>query len=253
MKENLRSILEEYLKNVENVCSNLIREINITENLNLRNKYDFFMYRAECKKMEFEAKGIVYRLHGKGCTAFNGELFMDWDFGYRSRWCGIEPWKVSMTLNKSKGNTIGDFDENLIKTFCELSVKNNTMFEKSGQYYFTIPESETFKTDFPMEYDTLIIEHFDSRWILPRNKLIDRFIRKSSRVYNSIYKNENKYILRFFFREKEIYSIPYDDIGYPENAIKIMSDNIIWNLMKPTLAAKYKDEKLFMEQGELSI
>ena len=29
---------------------------------------------------------------------------------------------------------------------------------------------------------------------------------------------------------KEIYSIPYDDIGYPEEAIKIMSDDILRNL-----------------------
>ena len=47
-----------------------------------------------------------------------------------------------------------------------------------------------------------------------------------------IYKKEDKYILRYFFRGKEIYTIPYDDIGYPENAIKIMSDDIICNLKK---------------------
>lgn len=43
---------------------------------------------------------------------------------------------------------------------------------------------------------------------------------------------ENMYILRFFLDRKEIYTIPYDDICYPENAIKIMTDDIIWNLRK---------------------
>lgn len=229
MKEKLRYILEEYIKNVDDVCFNLINEINHSENLNLKNKYDFFVYRSECKKTEFEANGIIYRLHGKGCTAFNEEIFLDWDFGYRSRWCGIDPWKVSITLKK---NLIYAYDGNLIKKFCDLLVKDNIMFKKCEQYYFKILESETFKPDFPIEYDTLIIERFDSRWFIPRNKCIDRFIRKSNRVYNDIYKKEDKYILRFFFRGKEIYTIPYDDIGYPENAIKIMSDDIICNLKK---------------------
>lgn len=31
---------------------------------------------------------------------------------------------------------------------------------------------------------------------------------------------------------KEVYSIPYDDLGYPENAVSIMSDDIIRNLKK---------------------
>lgn len=64
-----------------------------------------------------------------------------------------------------------------------------------------------------------------------RNKVIDRFIRKSRRVYNSIEKSLNKYTLRFILEGKEIYSIPYDDIGYPENAVRIMNDILI-NLSK---------------------
>lgn len=39
-------------------------------------------------------------------------------------------------------------------------------------------------------------------------------------------------MLKFLLDEKEVYAIPYDDISYPENAIKIMSDEIIRNLSK---------------------
>lgn len=46
-------------------------------------------------------------------------------------------------------------------------------------------------------------------------------------------RNEDKYVLSFWLKEKEIYSISYDDIGYPEGAIKIMSDDILHNLLKP--------------------
>lgn len=102
MEEKLQIVLKKYIRDVENVCNILIRSINHFENLNLKSKYDFFVYRSSRKKMEFEAGGLSYRLHGKGCAAFSEEMFIDWDFGYRSRWCGINPWKVSMTLKKIK-------------------------------------------------------------------------------------------------------------------------------------------------------
>lgn len=110
------------------------------------------------------------------------------------------------------------------------------MFKKYEQYYFAIPKSETFKPQFPKEFDTLVVTHRDSTWSLPRNKVIDKFIRKSSWVYNKIDryndKYNDKYVLSFLLEEKEIYSISYDDIGYPEGAIKIMSDDILHNLLK---------------------
>ena len=110
MEEKLQNILKEYIRDVENVCNILLKSINNSENLSLKNKYDFFMYRASCKKMEFEAEGISYRLHGKGCMAFNKEMFINWDFGYRSRWCGIDPCKVSMTLKESNSPHTEYFD-----------------------------------------------------------------------------------------------------------------------------------------------
>ena len=75
------------------------------------------------------------------------------------------------------------------------------------------------------------MEHLGSSCTIPRNKIIDRFIRKSRRVYNQIDKNKNRYILKFILEGKEIYSISYDDIGYPEKAIEIMSDDILHNLL----------------------
>ena len=100
MEEKLQIILKEYIKDVEDVCNILIKSLNDSQNLHLKNKYDFFEYRSKCRDTEFEAEGIKYILHGKGCTAFSEEKIIDWDFGYRSRWCGIDPWKVSMTLKK---------------------------------------------------------------------------------------------------------------------------------------------------------
>ncbi|MCH5345428.1 MAG: hypothetical protein J1E64_15515 [Acetatifactor sp.] len=232
MEEKLQIVLKDYVKGVENVCNILIKSINCSENLNLKGKYDFMAYRSKIKKMEFEAGGISYRLHGKGCEAFNEKKYIDWEFGFRSRWCGIEPWKVSMTLKENKSSYIEYYDGDIVKSSCDLLVEEGIMFKKNDLYYFEIPKSETFKPEFPIEYDTLIVEHSNSKWLIPRNKVIDRFIRKSSWVYNQINRNEDNYILRFLFQGREIYTIPYNDIGYPENAVKIMSDNIINNLLK---------------------
>ena len=232
MEEKLQIILKEYIKDVEDVCNILIKSLNDSQNLHLKNKYDFFEYRSKCRDTEFEAEGIKYILHGKGCTAFSEEKIIDWDFGYRSRWCGIDPWKVSMTLKKNNSPHVQYYDGNLIQTVCDCLVKKGVMFKKYDQYYFEMTADETFKPEFPTEYDVLIIEYFNSKWSIPRNKVIDRFIRKSTRVHNQIYKEEDKYILKFLLDGREIYTIPYNDVGYPESAVKIMSDEIIKNLSK---------------------
>jgi len=226
MENEIRMIMEDYIEQVNDACANLL------SSLGLRDKWDFFAYRSEQRKIEFEANGISYRLHGKGCSAFNENMFLDWDFGYRSRWCGIDPWKLALTLKKNQSESVEYYDGNLIKEVCEQAVLNGEMFGKYNQYYFTIPIQETFEPDFPKEFDTLIVEHFDSRWIIPKNKTVDRFIRKSKWIYKEIDKSNNKYVLRFMLEGREIYTIPYDDIGYPENAVSIMSDDIIRNLEK---------------------
>lgn len=233
MEEKFQIVLNEYIKNVEEICNILVRSINYSENLNLKNKYDFFEYRSKCKKMEFEAEGITYRLHGVGCMAFCDEkMLADWDFGYRSRWCGIEPWKVALTLKENKSPYMEYYDGNLVKTLCEQLVEKGIMFKKYNQYYFEMMADETFKPEFPTVYDTLIIESDGSTWTVPRNKIIDRFIRKSTRVHNQINKHTDKYMLKFLLDEQEIYTIPYNDVSYPESAVKIMSDVIIKNICR---------------------
>lgn len=106
------------------------------------------------------------------------------------------------------------------------------MYSSNGRYYYTIPLEETFKPQFPEQFDSIIIEHFNDKWKLLRNKEINRFIRKSTYVYVGIEKNPYKYILKFVQGDDIVYTIPYDDISYPENAVVIMSDNIIRNLEK---------------------
>ena len=148
MEEKLQVVFKEYIGEVEGVCKLLIKSINDSENTNLRNKYDFFEYRSRCKKTEFEVGEVKYRLHGKGCTVFNQEKVIEWDFGYRSRWCGIDPWKVSMTLKKNCSPHAEFYDVNLLQTACEQFVKDGIMFKKYDQYYFELTENETLDLSF---------------------------------------------------------------------------------------------------------
>lgn len=232
MEEKLQMVLKEYIADVETACNLLLKGINASENLNLRNKYDFFKYRADCRKTEFWAEGICYRLHGKGCLAVGKQRFVDWDFGYRGRWCGISPWHVSRTLKENNSPYAAYYDGRLIQTACEQSVENGMMFRKQDQYYFEMTDAETFQPDFPLDYDELIIKCSDLSWTVPRNKETDRFIRKSTRVHKQINSKEAQYRLKFLLRGMEVCTISYDDVCYPENAVKIMSDGIIKNFFK---------------------
>lgn len=227
MEERFKEAMREYISNIYKVCELLLKHINLSENIDLRSKMDFFRYRAKTKKMEYEFDGISYQFHGKGCTAFNDKLYLDWDFGYRSRWCGIDPWKTAISLSKSNSSFIEFYDGNVIKQLGEQSVMEGTMFSQHGQYYFTIPENRTFQPDFPKEFDCLLIEGNGINYSLSRNKVIDRWIRKSRRIYAQIDNNKNCYHVKFMNKGEVIYTIPYDDIGYPESAVKIMSDDIL--------------------------
>lgn len=232
MDDRIKFIIDEYIANVNEICHILLEGINEQKNLKLRTKWDFFEYISKTHDMEFNVNGINYKLHGRGCFAFSSEIFLNWNFGYRSRWCGVDPWILGMTLKKNESDYVEYYDGKLLKEACVQALNEGEMFERNGLYHYSIPLKETFSPSFPKEYDTLVIEDFNNKWILSRNKVIDRFIRKSNLVYNQIYKSENVYILRFLLNSKEIYTVPYDDICYPENAIKIMTDDIIWNLKK---------------------
>ncbi|WP_276947950.1 hypothetical protein [Enterocloster lavalensis] len=58
---------------------------------------------------------------------------MNWNFGYRSRWCGIDPWLLGMTLKQNNSNQKEYFDGELLKKACELAVKE---VERSIRIYF---------------------------------------------------------------------------------------------------------------------
>lgn len=91
-----------------------------------------------------------------------------------------------MTLKKNKSPYVEFYDGKLLKEACDLALNEGLML-KNGLYHYSIPIKETFLPNFPKEYDALVIEDINNTWVLSRNKIIDRFIRKSRLIYNEKY------------------------------------------------------------------
>ncbi|WP_285945706.1 DUF6896 domain-containing protein [Thomasclavelia cocleata] len=213
MDKKLEMYMKDYIFNIENICVYLLKELNI------KNKNEFLKYKYMHNKWEYNVGKIRLCFHGRGCIAKGNEVFYDWDFGYGSRWCGINPFLLESTMKK---NGIEEYDCMLIKQQCEIAVNEGKMYKKYDLYYFSLSECELITPNFPKSFNTLIIDYFDKRYILKRNKIIDRFLRKSNKVYKEIENYYDKYILRFMLDGQEIYKFYYSDVGYPEKAVELM-------------------------------
>ncbi len=84
MEDGLRTVMKEYIDQVNDVCLRLLA------GLCLKSKADFLCSRKLRWGIEYEINGTKYLLHGAGCRACDGERYLDWNFGYGSRWCGID-------------------------------------------------------------------------------------------------------------------------------------------------------------------
>ncbi len=222
MDKQLETIMKTYLDSVRMVCHKLMTSLNASENLNLRTKYDLLNYRIMRCKAEYDIGEVKYVFHGSGCYAYDGHTILEWDFGYGSRWCGIDPWKLAFTLEKNKDSHIEYYDGNTILRLCEEAVRAEDMELKYGQYYFALPDSEKLEVEFPANYDAVVIKYFGEKWRIARNSLTDRFIRKSTSVYKQSHASEDVYTLEFWMGDEMVYSIFYNDVCYPPKAILIM-------------------------------
>lgn len=98
MEDGLRTVMKEYIDQVDDVCLRLL------DGLCLKSKADFLCSRKLRWGIEYETNGTKYLLHGAGCRACDGERYLDWNFGYGSRWCGIDPWLLARTLEYNRGS-----------------------------------------------------------------------------------------------------------------------------------------------------
>lgn len=228
MENELKDILHNYIDQVTRLCRNLL------EGLELRNKEELikYLYMGKERVWELKINNVLYKFHGGGCNAYYGINRIQWDFGRRSHWCCIDPWFVSQFIKDNQNNFLVSLEGDYIKLQCEKAVKEKEMYLENGRYYFTIPLKDTFRPQFPSDFDMVVVKYYDDIWKVPKNKELIRFIKKSTFVFNLVDDISDKYILEFQKDNETIYTIAYSDICYPEKAVVIMSDRIIRNLKK---------------------
>ncbi len=217
-----------YYDIVKEKCKTLIDHINKNNNANLNNKYDLLTYLRKSKIIEYQYGRYKYIFHGCGCTVFEDDnIIADWDFGYRSWWCGIDAYKMSLTLKNNKYLNSMFYDIELISNFCNTYIVNNELVLYKNQYYINLLSKGTIKPSFPDYYDELIICHDDVKVSFQKSKEIDRFIRKSREIYKDINNLDDNYLLVFRYNNNDVYRVFYNDIAYPDSAVEIMTSKIL--------------------------
>lgn len=228
MDEKFGEAIKLYISIVEEACNTLIDYINEEEFVNILNKYDLYAYISRNRKFEFILGEYTYYFHGVGCTVFfHGVPFIEWDFGYRSWWCGIEPFKMAKTLKSFSYKEVSYCDEKYIKSQCDHYLSKGLLNYYKGQYYVDLLKVGTKRMKFPVDYEKVIIQYKEVAKSYPKSKIIDKFIRKSNIVYKGISELKNNYILVFYDKDSVVARVPYNDIAYPDAAVKIMNEQII--------------------------
>jgi hypothetical protein len=218
-----------YYKIVEEACLVFINYINETEQEEITNKFDFYNYIHTNHIVEKNIFDRRYYFHGGGCTIeINGTPVIDWDFGCRSFWCGIDPFKMARTLNSVSDSSNKSWNGQMIQEQCEEYMNTKGyMYKFQNQYYFDLVKMNPQKPLFPNEYDTLLVEYHGKTKEFPKNKSIDRFIRKSQFIYKGIDDISDVYTFVFFNKGVEVQRIKYSDIAYHDNAVKIANEEIL--------------------------
>lgn len=229
-----------YCDIVKEKCEILLKHIYNSEKVQLMNKHELFHYISDRSIYEYQYDGVKYVFHGSGCTAFENDVIVaDWDFGYRNLWCGINPFKMALTLKNTNYTDSMFYNAEYIKELCEKYTEQNDLIFYNNQYYINLLVKGTQKTNFPADYDEMIIWQNGKEIKCQRSKVLDKFIRKSREIYKDIDTLGNNSILIFMDKSKEVYRIPYNDVAYPDAAVDIMTNLI---LKQNSVAEIKKDE-----------
>lgn len=233
MNKDFENAINNYFETVSEACEYLINHINNTSNLELKCKFELYTFLRENRVYDYIAGEREYRFHGAGCSVFvHDKKVIDWDFGYRSWWCGIDPYKMAVTLKSMGYSNELFYDSNYINALCEIMHNQDELKIYKGQYYPDLLKKETMHTCFPAVFDTMVINYFDKKLECPRTKLVDRFIRKSKIVYKYIEELENNVVLEFLDNGKVVAKILYNDAAYQDSAVEIMKALLKDNLQE---------------------
>ncbi|MEE3494335.1 MAG: hypothetical protein VZR06_04185 [Butyrivibrio sp.] len=237
MKDEYIKAYERYYRVVEGACISLIDYFN-KDDVVIWDKYSLFEYLHKEKIVEVFLGEKKYCFHGAGCTVMVHESpSIDWDFGCKSWWCGIDPYKMARTLKADEYENHEFYSGEYIRGICEKCCLEKTMFIYKNLYYINLLSLGVKELKKPAVYDKMIVKYKGKIKEFPKAKSIDKFLRKSIYVYSNIESLNDLYSLSFISEGKEVLNFVYKDIAYPENASKIMNEEIIkphivdfWNM-----------------------
>ncbi len=130
MSDEIRELFYDYLKRVNDACENLIKEINRTSTLALRDKMDLLTKHRSEHHTPFEINSTTYFYHGSGMRMINADVDLDWDFCTGKGWASIDPWKVARSMKISDGNKLYEA--------CMQAVKEGQMSTPDNSHFFFI-------------------------------------------------------------------------------------------------------------------
>ena len=219
------TVYKKYYDIIEKTCQELM-EYGANDGREIIDKYNLYEYIRGKDKIIAGDKEYIF--HGAGCTVFeNGELVADWDFGYRSWWCGIEPYKLARTLkNTEYANTVfcnGD----KIKEICEEKIEEGLFYKYKNQYYINLLKLGTKANDIPKEYDVMKASFGGKKREFLKSEAIDRFLEKASVVYKEVENLKNNYVLEFYYKGRLNAQLLYNNIAYYDKAVEIMDKEIL--------------------------
>lgn len=128
METTLEILTKEYIKKVHEICEFMLLHLDITS------KEELCRHGLCNQNGMIEQNGVVsyYFFHGIGCEFKNCRIEIDWDFGYGTYWCGLDPWKVYKYLKYLKSDiSLGEIKEGYDK-----AVREGKMVLKDDRYYF---------------------------------------------------------------------------------------------------------------------
>ena len=216
--------IRQYYSIVKSAYIDFVNYVREKQSIEINSISELYEFLRNCQQTIFYLDKKKYHFHGGGCSVWiSDNQIIAWDFGYRSWLCGIDPYKMALTILNINSN-LEEFDSDRITDLCNSEVKKGNMTKHMGQYYINLLTCETETYSFPSQYDSLIIEKCNHRYKLNKTNGVDRFIRKSTKVYKHIDKLDFNLILVFVKDNVEIGRYFYNDIAYPEPAVKIMDE-----------------------------
>lgn len=227
MQNEFKAASDEYYKIVKNACDRFIVYLREEKEISVDGKFGLYRYLHESQYSEYYVSDHKYVFHGAGCTVYkDDEPTIQWDFGYRNLWCGIDPYKMAETLKHNCYHMKDYHDSQYLKDRCNDLYASHELRLYKGQYYFDLLRDETIVPAFPEEYDLVIIRDGERHKTFKRSVITDRFIRKSEKIYKYIDRLEGNLILEFYHQDNLIVSVLYNDIAYPDAAYKIMREQM---------------------------